>query len=323
MYVGGQQENFTAQAKWQERGLKLATKWYPTEPGLHKPEILKQKVHESLKELDTNQVDVFYLHAADRSVPFEETLEAVNDLHKEGKFIEFALSNFTAFEVAEVVLICKMRGWVRPTLYQAMYNAISMWTLAAAAQVDGPSLLCPACLRMLMFVWVIARAIEPELIPACRRYGLDIVIYNPLAGGLFSGKYKTSDVPAEGRYSDSVGHMGSMYRKRYFKDSTFEALRLIEPVVQKHNLTLLETAFRWVVHHSALKISNGNDGVIIGVSSFDQLKGNLADLEKGPLPDEVVQALDEAWLVAKPYCPNYWHLDLEYTYDTLKALFGV
>ncbi|KAI9757672.1 MAG: hypothetical protein M1815_000319 [Lichina confinis] len=292
MYVGGQQENFTAQAKWQERGLRLATKWYPTEPGLHKPEILKQKVHESLKELDTNQVDVFYLHAADRSVPFEETLRAVDDLHKEGKFVEFALSNFTAFEVAEVVLICKMRGWVRPTLYQAMYNAIT-------------------------------RAIEPELIPACRRYGLDIVIYNPLAGGLFSGKYKTSDVPAEGRYSDSVGRMGSMYRKRYFKDSTFEALRVIEPVVQKHNLTLLETAFRWVMHHSALKISNGNDGVIMGVSSFDQLKGNLADLEKGPLPDEVVQALDEAWLVAKPYCPNYWHLDLEYTYDTRKSLFGV
>lgn len=113
-----------------------------------------------------------------------------------------------------------------------------------------------------------------------------------------------------------------MYRKRYFKDSTFDALRLIEPVIQKHNLTLLETALRWVVHHSALKIKDGNDGVIIGVSSFDQLKSNLADLEKGPLPDDVVKALDEAWMIAKPNCPNYWHLDLVYTYDTRKALFG-
>jgi len=92
--------------------------------------------------------------------------------------------------------------------------------------------------------------------------------------------------------------------------------------VQKHNLTLIETALRWVVHHSALKIKDGNDGVIIGVSSLDQLKANLEFLERGPLPEEVVKTLDEAWLVAKPTSANYWHLDLKYTYDTKKALFG-
>lgn len=63
------------------------------------------------------------------------------------------------------------------------------------------------------------------------------------------------------------------------------------------------------------------DGVIIGVSSFSQLESNLKDLEKGPLPEEVVKVLDEAWLVAKPTTPNYWHLDLKYTYDTQEALF--
>ncbi|KAL0254664.1 hypothetical protein SLS55_010144 [Diplodia seriata] len=100
-------------------------------------------------------------------------------------------------------------------------------------------------------------------------------------------------------------------------------LRIIEPVVKKHNLTMLETAFRWLTHHSALSISDGgNDGVIIGVSSLEQLQQNLKEFEKGPLPDEVLKALDEAWLVAKPTTPNYWHLDLKYTYDTRKALFG-
>lgn len=157
------------------------------------------------------------------------------------------------------------------------------------------------------------------MIPACKRYGLDIVIYNPIAGGLFSGKYKTSDVPESGRFSDTASS-GGMYRQRYFKDATFEALRIIEPVVQKHNLTLLETAFRWMLHHSKLNIKDGNDGIIIGVSSEAQLEGNLKDLEKGPLPEEVVQALDEAWLVAKPTTANYWHKDLAYTYDTKKAL---
>ena len=66
----------------------------------------------------------------------------------------------------------------------------------------------------------------------------------------------------------------------------------------------------------------GRDGVIIGVSSLAQLEGNLKDLEKGPLPQEVADALDDAWMITKPTTPNYWHLDLKYTYDTQQALFA-
>lgn len=205
--------------------------------------------------------------------------------------MQLGLSNFTAFEVAEVVMTCKYNGWVKPTIYQGMYNAIT-------------------------------RSLDAELIPACRRYGLDIVIYNPIAGGIFSGKYKSSEVPTEGRYSDSVGRMGKMYRARYFKDATWEALRIIEPVVEKAGLTMVETAFRWCVHHSGLNIKDGgNDGIIMGVSSLKQLESNLKDCEKGPLPEEVLKALDDAWLVTKATTPNYWHLDLKYTYDTQEALF--
>lgn len=99
-----------------------------------------------------------------------------------------------------------------------------------------------------------------------------------------------------------------MYRDRYFQDETFEALQLIEPVVAKNNLTLIETALRWVVHHSVLKLTDGgNDGIIIGVSSLSQLETNLKDLEKGPLPDEVVDALDQAWnTLFKGRSPSYW-----------------
>lgn len=114
---------------------------------------------------------------------------------------------------------------------------------------------------------------------------------------------------------------GSNYRNRYFKDATFDALRLIEPVALQHGLTLLEVALRWCAHHSKLRFQNGRDGVIIGVSNFEQLKSNLRDLEKGPLPDEVVQTLDEAWMITKATTPNYWHLDLKYSYDTEAALF--
>jgi len=177
-----------------------------------------------------------------------------------------------------VVQICKSKGWVRPTIYQAMYNAIT-------------------------------RAIDEELVPCCRKYGIDIVVYNPLAGGIFSGKYKSKDhQPSEGRFSDASGRSAKMYRERYFSDSTFKALEMIEPVAKNYNLTLLEIGLRWCVHHSLLNIKDdGRDGVIIGVSSLAQLESNIKDLEKGPLPAEVVDVLDKAWeTVTKATCPLYW-----------------
>ncbi|KAI2618245.1 aflatoxin B1 aldehyde reductase member 2 [Hypoxylon sp. NC1633] len=294
VYVGGQQEGFTKQTKWKERGLTLASKFlYPSNPGGYQADKVVGSMETSLKELDTDCVDIMYLHAADRGTPFAETLEAVDKLHKAGKFVRFGISNYTAAEVAEVVLTCKYNGWVRPTIYQGMYNAIT-------------------------------RGIEPELIPACRRYGLDIVVYNPIAGGLFSGKIKSVDIdPADMSRFSTKSHTGPAYRNRYFKESTFRALQTIEKAVEKHSgLTMIEVALRWVVHHSKLKIKGGNDGILIGVSSHDQLEGNLDILEKGPLPEDVVAALDEAWMIAKADAPNYWHLDLVYAYDTREALFG-
>lgn len=124
-YLDGKQEAFTTQAKWKQRGLTLATKWYPNTPGNHKKAILRGALERSLKELQTDQVDIFYLHAPDRSVPFTETLEEVNKMHKEGKFVKLGLSNYTSFEVAEIATLCNERGWVRPTIYQAIYNALS------------------------------------------------------------------------------------------------------------------------------------------------------------------------------------------------------
>ncbi|KAI5856204.1 NADP-dependent oxidoreductase domain-containing protein [Durotheca rogersii] len=293
VYIDGQQEAFTRETKWKERGLTLATKFkYPAEAGTYQAAKVVESLETSLKELGTESVDIIYLHAADRATPFAETLEAVDKLHKAGKFVQFGISNFTAAEVAEVVLTCKYNGWVRPTVYQGMYNAIT-------------------------------RGIEAELIPTCRRYGLDIVVYNPIAGGLFSGKIKSVDIdPAEGRFS-TKSSTGANYRRRYFKESTFKALQTAERAVEKHpELSLVEVALRWVVHHSKLKIKGGTDGILIGVSSHDQLVSNLDNLEKGPLPEDVLQALDEAWKIAQPDAPNYWHKDLVYTYDTRAALFG-
>lgn len=205
--------------------------------------------------------------------------------------MRFGISNFTAFEVAEIVMTCKYNNWVRPTVYQAMYNMIT-------------------------------RNAEIELFRALRRYGLDIVVYNPIAGGLFSGKLKSADVvPESGRFSDTA-NSGVRYRERYLRDSTFAALQLIEAAAEKHGLSVIEVALRWVVHHSALKVLDGNDGVIIGVSRREQIEENLTNLEKGPLPADVVEAADKAWATVKSEATPYWHGEVEYQYDTQKVLFG-
>ena len=124
-YIQGGQESFTKEAHWKDRGLTLATKCFPVKPGDHSAEKLRESLEKSLKELGTETVDIFYLHAPDRSTPFEDTLKAANELFKEGKFVQLGLSNFAAWEVAEIWNIANERGWVKPTIYQAMYNAIT------------------------------------------------------------------------------------------------------------------------------------------------------------------------------------------------------
>jgi aflatoxin B1 aldehyde reductase len=113
IYNGGKQEAFTAQAGWKKRNLKIATKSFPNKPFDHEPEAIRAQINTSLEQLQCDKVDIFYLHAADRSVPFERTLKAVDELHKEGKFERLGLSNFAAFEIAEIVMTCREHDWVR------------------------------------------------------------------------------------------------------------------------------------------------------------------------------------------------------------------
>lgn len=279
-YVNGLQESWTKSAGYQDRGLSLATKWWPYSPGDHAKDKVKQALAKSLSELGVDSVDIFYLHAPDRTVPFAETLEACDQMYNEGKFKRLGLSNYAAWEVAEIWNVADQKGWVKPTVYQSMYNCLT-------------------------------RGMEEELVPCCRKYGLDILVYNLLAGGVLSGRYQSKETPDDGgRFSEVDPVVGRMYRERFFKDANFEALKLIKPVVEKHGLTLLEVAFRWTVHHSALKVLNGHDGLVIGVSSLSQLQAAFDEVEKGPLPKEVVDVLDLAWGITKATSASYWRKDV-------------
>jgi len=101
----------------------IATKAHPNF-GFTKKAIEKQ-LDDSLKALNMKSVDIFYLHAPDTKVPLEESLSAVNSLHKQGKFKEFGLSNYLPFQVAQIYFLCKMNGWILPTIYQGIYNLLT------------------------------------------------------------------------------------------------------------------------------------------------------------------------------------------------------
>jgi len=254
------------------RGAAVDTKVWPWSPGDHSPIKLRGYLQESLNALGSHiKPRVFYLHAPDRSVDFAETLGEVNRMHQEGLFDIFGLSNFASWEVAEVVTICKERGWVAPKIYQAMYNAI-------------------------------CRNIEPELVPCLRKFGIRLVIYSPLAGGFFAGHLTSvTDVPAEGRYNPNT-LQGKIYRQRFLNQTYLDALNNLKVVAEEHNIGLTEIALRWCQHHSVL---GPEDGVILGASSAEQLEKNCTDSEKGPLPEEVVAALDDAWVKIGIQCPPY------------------
>ncbi|KAH7881747.1 NADP-dependent oxidoreductase domain-containing protein [Phlebopus sp. FC_14] len=273
MYAEGTTEQVLAQLNL--GNATVDTKVYPVNPGDHLPENLRNTFLTSLTYLKRDKVRVLYLHAPDRSVPFEDTVREVNKLYQEGKFEIFGLSNFAAWEVAEVVGICKANGYVLPKIYQAMYNAIT-------------------------------REIEPELVPCCRKYGIRLVVYNPLAGGLFAGKVTSTEESApEGGRFDPNSNMGKMYRARYLKEGYFKALEVVKAAGDKHGLRLTEIALRWCQHHSILGPS---DGIILGASSAAQLEQNCVDSAKGALPEDVVEALDEACRIVKAHgsTPLYW-----------------
>ncbi|PIG86335.1 hypothetical protein AARAC_011594 [Aspergillus arachidicola] len=98
-----------------------------------------------------------------------------------------------------------------------------------------------------------SRALESKLEPCLRKFGISLVIYTPLAAGLFSGQYSTLEEPAEGRFSTS-NPLGKLYMERYYKQSNMAALAILEPVAKKHGIPLFEVALRRCVHHSKLQM---------------------------------------------------------------------
>lgn len=249
--------------------------WLTPEEWTLKPVDVRAGLMASLKALQTGKIDMFYLHGPDRETPLEETLEEVNKLYKEGYFQRFGLSNFQSWEVAKICQICQENDWIKPVVFQGLYNAFQ-------------------------------RSVESELVPCLRHYGIGLYAFQPLAGGFLTSKYQRDqkEYDPDSRFNPSK-LQGQIHRDRYMTSRYFDALEMLRLVAKKHGLTEAECGLRWMAHHSALK-RELKDAVLVGASSSQQLEGNLLDLEKGPLPNEVLQALNDGWAhISGVY--KYWH----------------
>ncbi len=237
----------------------LATKChYPTGPdrwdsGNSRKNIVRA-VEASLKRLRTDHIDLYQLHAPDPHTPIDESLKALDDLVRSGKVRYVGCSNFLAYQLARSLGRSEVLRVERFDSVQPRYN--------------------------LLF-----REIERELLPLCREEGIGVIPYNPLAGGLLTGKHRPDAPPAEGtRFT--LGTAADRYQDRYWHEREFATIDRLRPIAEEAGMTLAELAVAWVLANPVVTAP------IIGASRPDQLDDALraggGDLDvdlKGRLDD--------------------------------------
>jgi 1-deoxyxylulose-5-phosphate synthase len=234
----------------------------PDEKGLSRGAIFKQ-IDASLQRLGTDYVDIYYLHMQDHDVPIEETLEAMDAVVKAGKVRYPAVSNFGAWQIVEMRNIAERNGYKPVHVCQPMYN-------------------------------VTTRAIEAELLPMAKRYQVSTFCYNPLAGGLLTGKHTQQGPMEKSRFDGN-----KMYLDRFWNHEQFEAVSELACAAAESGRSLVSIALNFILHHSAVT------GIILGASQMRHLTANLAAAKEGPLDARTLEACEQAWRRMRGVVPEY------------------
>jgi len=234
----------------------------PEESGLSKSQILRA-VESTLRRLGTDYLDIYYLHQPDYTAPLEESLEAIDELVRAGKVLYPASSNYAAWQVVRMLWLAEERQYRPAHITQPMYN-------------------------------LLARGIEQEYLPMCREFGVATVVYNPLAGGLLTGKQNVQ-APIAGSRFDS----NQMYLDRYWHAAYFDAVEELRGLAAREGRSLASLALNWLLHHTA------TDCVILGASRIEQLEENLKALDDGPLSGAALAACDAVWNKLRGVTPRY------------------
>jgi aryl-alcohol dehydrogenase (NADP+) len=208
----------------------------------------------SLRRLGTDYIDLYQLHQDDPETPIDETLRALDDLVKSGKVRYIGCSNFLAYRLASALGRSDVLGLARFDSVQPRYN--------------------------LLF-----RQFERDLFPLCLDEGVGLIPYNPLAGGMLSGKHGRGQAPAEGTRFTIHG-AGAMYQERYWHEREFDAVDAFQQIAKEAGLKPATLAVAWVLHQPAVTAP------ILGASRPDQLDDTLAAAEVN-LDDDLIRKLDE------------------------------
>jgi aryl-alcohol dehydrogenase-like predicted oxidoreductase len=224
----------------------------PEDKGLSEAAIHKA-INASLERLRTDYVDVYYFHQPDRATPIEESLAAMGALVEAGKVRHLGVSNYAAWQVSEINCLRAEQGRPPVLVSQQMYN-------------------------------LLARRIEEEYASYSEDANLFDIVYNPLAGGLLTGKHAAGSTPQQGtRFTQE------MYRRRYWDEAHFDAVERLRSVASDAGLSLVELSFRWLLSRPLV------DAVLVGASSIDHLESNLAACDGSSLDQEVFRRCDEVW----------------------------
>jgi aryl-alcohol dehydrogenase-like predicted oxidoreductase len=237
----------------------LATKCFgrtgpsPFDGGNSRRHIL-DAVEASLRRLQTDYIDLYQLHGFDAATPIDETLGALDDLVHQGKIRYIGCSNFLTYQLVRSIGRSETLGLGRFDSVQPRYN--------------------------LLF-----RQIEREMLPFCGDEGVGVIPYNPIAGGLLSGKHRRSDPPTEGgRFT--LGNAGQIYQGRYWHDREFDTVDQLLVIAEEIGVSLVTLSVAWVLANEAVTAP------IIGASHPDQLAVSLAAAEF-ILEDDLRSRLDE------------------------------
>ncbi len=234
----------------------------PDEAGLSKAAIFKA-IDDSLRRLQTDHVDIYYLHQPDYTVPIEETIEAVDALVKAGKVRYPAISNYAGWQVAQARDIAGRRGFRPIHVAQVMYN-------------------------------LLARGLEQEFVPFAKEYKVALVVYNPLAGGMLTGKQRR-EAPAAGTRFDG----NKMYLDRYWHPAFFDAVDELAEIAKQAGRSLISLSLNWLLHHT------DTASIILGASRLDQVEQNIAASREGKLTADVVERCGEVWAKLRGPSPRY------------------
>jgi aryl-alcohol dehydrogenase-like predicted oxidoreductase len=255
-YNGGEAERILGRALGADRDrVVVATKVGFGRSG-GKPEGLSRSamlgaIDGSLQRLGTVSVDVYYLHVPDHSTPIAETLDAMLAIVRAGKVRAWGVSNYASWEILEMIELARERDLSPPVVSQVLYNLLH-------------------------------RQLDIEYFAFARHAGIHTTIFNPLAGGLLTGKHRFDDAPAKGsRFDDNA-----LYQRRYWTRGMFARVDELRALAQGEGLTLVQLAYAWVASRPDV------DSIILGPATVQQLDDAI-DAVARTLSKDALARIDE------------------------------